>query len=152
MAGMSKALATAVYNATLNGSGRSSLSAVANLYLALNTAEPDDDSAVASEATYPGYARVNVGTIFTGTATESTDGEDTLVVSNGSLIQFAASESATPQTISHWSIWTVSTGGTADQLLYSGALLDSTGAETTREIKEGDIPIFQSGEFKLKFI
>lgn len=152
MAGMSKALATALFNATLNGAGRSNLPALTTLYLSLHTAEVDDDSAVASEAAYTGYARVDVSTTFTTTITESSGGEDTLVASNTALIQFAPSESATATTISHWAIWTVSSGGTSADLTYSGALLDSSGVATTREIAEGDIPIFQAGQFKLKFI
>jgi hypothetical protein len=152
MAGFSTALATKIFNATLNGAGRSNLTAYTNLYLSLHTAEPDDSNAPANEAAYTGYSRYNASTAFTTTTTETSNGEDTLVVSNTATMEFGASTSTNDTVVTHWALWDVSSGGTSANLMYSGALLDSAGDPTSRTIQEGDIPIFQAGQFKIKLI
>lgn len=152
MAGFSRALAVKIFDATLNGAGRTNLTAIPSLYLGLHTASPGDDAAPANEAAYSGYSRYNLGAVFALTTDETTGTEVTLVAHNTAAIEFGASASASPTVISHWGIWGVSTGGTAADLLYSGPLLDSLGAETSRTVEEGDIPIFQSGQLKIKLI
>jgi hypothetical protein len=152
MAGFSKTLATSIFNATLNGAGRTNLTAITNLYAALHTEEPGDSSAPASEVAYTGYERVDVGDVFVLGSDETSGGEVTLVVQNSAAVEFGASASTSPTTVSHWAIWKVSTGGVADDLVYSGELLDSNGDATTREIQEGDIPLFQIGQFKIKLV
>lgn len=154
MSGFSRALAVSVYNATLNGSGRTNLTAISDIYLALHTAEPNDNAAVASEAGYAGYARVDVGALFALTTDEVSGNEVTLVVHNSTDVQFPASTTAGNVVVSHWGLWKTSGAGTgaATDLLYSGALLDGAGNPTTRTIQEGDIPLFQAGQLKVKLV
>jgi len=152
MPGFSKALAVKIYEATLKGSGRSNLVAIPALYLSLHTAEPGDDSAPSSEAAYTGYSRYNLSTAFTLGSDETTGAEVSLVAQNSGVVEFGVSTTVGTTTISHWAIWDSASGGTAANLLFSGALLDSLGAPTTRGIQEGDIPIFQAGQFKLKLV
>lgn len=152
MAGFSRALAVKIFNATLNGAGRSNLTAITNLYLSLHIAAQGDDATPESEVAYSGYSRYNIGAVFALTTDETVGDEVTLVAHNTAAVEFGASATATPVVISNWGIWDAASGGSAANLLYSGALLDSLGDPTTRTIEEGDIPIFQSGQLKLKLV
>jgi hypothetical protein len=154
MAGFSKALAVNIFNATLNGAGRTNLTAIPNLYLALHTAEPGDNSVASSEAGYTGYSRLDASAVFALTTDEVTGNEVTVVAQNQTDVTFGASISTGSVVISHWALWkTAGVGsGAATDLLYSGALLDGAGNATTRTIQEGDIPLFQTGQLKIKLV
>lgn len=85
----------------------------ATQYLALYTADPGEaGTAITSEATYTGYARVAVTK-----ATAWTDGGSSF--SNSALVQFGKCTGGTND-ITHFGVVTTASG--AGQLLYSGAL------------------------------
>lgn len=106
----------AVLDAQLRGVDPS-YRAGANRYIALHTADPGEaGTAITSEATYTGYARVAVtaATGFTAAAAGSS--------SNTGLVQFGECTAGT-DTITYMSI--VDTASGAGTIIYSGALTAS---------------------------
>jgi hypothetical protein len=120
MAGMSKYLALALFNMSLNPV-RSSYTPPDGLWVALHTAPPSD-STYGHEATFGGYARQSVNSLTATTLPETAGGDVNISVTNGSAIVFPASTSETGQTITHWAIWDSQTVGDGN-ILYSGALV-----------------------------
>ena len=140
MAGFSKYLAKAIYDATLNGT-RSNVTAATNVYIALHTAAPNDDTG-GNETTYTNYARVNIGAgVFTVSDTGVAP-EVTYTATSNTDVTFPDC-GATGATISHWAIWDASTAG---NLLYSGAFTSS------RTIVTGDVVVIKSGQLILNLI
>lgn len=139
MPGFSKALAQSIYNATLAPS-RSNLTAKSGVWMSLHTAAPDDTSG-GNEATYSGYARVNIGSLMSSSETGSTP-EGTIRATNSSDINFPASTGAT-QTVTHWAIWSDQTLGTSSYLMYSGSLSSS------RSVQSGDVVVIPAGQLQI---
>lgn len=139
MPGFSKALAQSIFDATL-ASSRTSLTAKTGVWMSLHTAAPDDTSG-GNEATYSGYARVNIGSLMTSSVSAATP-EQTVVATNASDINFPASTGAT-QTVSHWAIWSDQTLGTTSYLMYSGALSSS------RSVQSGDVVVIPAGSLTI---
>ena len=119
MAGMSKYLALALFNMSLNPV-RASYTPPAGLWLALHTAAPSD-STYGSEATYAGYARQPINSLTANTLAETPTGDVNVSVTNGSAVIFPASTADTGQVITHWAIWDSETVGDGN-ILYSGSL------------------------------
>jgi hypothetical protein len=93
--------------------------AASNLFVALHTADPGEDgNQGTSEATYAGYARVQVARTSGGWTVNGSPGLGV----NAALIQFPQCTSGS-NTITHVSIGTASTG--AGQILVKGALSSS---------------------------
>jgi len=139
MAGFSQALAQAIFDATLAAS-RTSLSAKPGVWMSLHTAAPSDASG-GNEATYSGYARVNVASSMTSSIT-GTAPEQTVRATNSADINFPASTGAT-QTVTHWAIWSDQTLGTSAYLMYSGALSSS------RAVQSGDVVVIPTGQLQI---
>lgn len=139
MPGFSKALAQSIFDATL-ASSRTNLTAKTGVWMSLHTAAPDDTSG-GNEATYSGYARVNIGSLMTSSVSAATP-EQTVVATNASDIVFPASTGAT-QTVSHWAIWSDQTLGTTSYLMYSGALSSS------RSVQSGDVVVIPAGSLSI---
>jgi hypothetical protein len=139
MAGFSKALAQQIFDATLAAS-RTALSAKAGVYMSLHTGAPDDLSG-GNEATYSGYARVNIASVMSSTTT-GTAPEQTVRATNSSDISFPASTGAT-QTVSHWAIWSDPTLGTTSYLMYSGSL------SASRSVQSGDVVVIPAGSLTI---
>ena len=135
MAGFSKGLAQAIFDATL-ASTRTALSAKPGVYMSLHTAAPDDTSG-GNEATYSGYARVSIASVMTSSTVSATP-EQTVRATNNADINFPASTGAT-QTVSHWAIWSDASLGTSAYLMYSGALSSS------RSVQSGDVVVIPAG-------
>ena len=131
MSGFSKQLALDIYNATLAPS-RTTITAKAGVWMSLHTAAPNDDTG-GNEATYAGYARVNIASLMTYALTGSAP-EVSVTATNTGDITFPAS-SGTTQTVTHWAIWSDQTLGTAAYQLYSGALSSS------RSVQSGDVVV-----------
>lgn len=112
MSGFSNHTAQALINATLRGIAYST-PLVANLHLALFTADPTDANLTANEVSAAWYARQ-----ATGSWSAPTTGG---VTNNLSAIQFPAVTGA-PVTVTHYGIYDAASGG---NLLYSNALLAS---------------------------
>lgn len=142
MAGFSKALAQSIFDATL-ASSRTSLSAKAGVWMSLHTSAPDDISG-GNEATYSGYARVNVASLMTSAVT-GTAPEQTVRASNTGDINFPASTGAT-QTVTHWAIWSDQTLGTSAYMMYSGALSSS------RSVQSGDVVVIPTGSLTIDLV
>lgn len=136
MPGFSKALAQQIFDATL-ASTRTSLSAKSGVWMSLHTAAPDDNSG-GNEASYSGYARVNIASAMTSSTTGSAP-EQTITATNTSDINFPASTGAT-QTVTHWAIWSDQTLGTSSYLMYSGSLSSS------RSVQSGDVVVIPAGQ------
>lgn len=139
MAGFSQALAQAIFDATL-ASTRSNLTAKSGVWMSLHTAAPSDASG-GNEATYSGYARVNIASAMTSTIT-GTAPEQTVRATNSADISFPASTGAT-QTVTHWAIWSDQTLGTSAYLMYSGSL--SSG----RSVQSGDVVVIPAGQLQI---
>ena len=139
MAGFSQALAQAIFDATLAPT-RSNLTAKSGVWMSLHTAAPNDASG-GNEATYSGYARVNVASAMTSQVT-GTAPEQTVRATNSSDINFPASTGAT-QTVTHWAIWSDQTLGTSAYLMYSGSL--SSG----RSVQSGDVVVIPAGQLQI---
>lgn len=118
MAGLSKYLALALFNMSLNPV-RASYTPPDGLWLALHTAPPDD-STYGYEATFGAYARQALNSL-TSLPTPGSLGNVDIVVTNGSALVFPASTGPSPQTISHWAIWDRQAVGDGN-ILYSGSL------------------------------
>lgn len=139
MPGFSQSLAQSIFNATL-ASSRSSLTATPGVWMSLHTAAPSDASG-GNEATYAGYARVNIASAMTSAVT-GTAPEQSVTASNTTDINFPASTGAT-QTVSHWAIWSDQTLGTSAYLMYSGALSSS------RSVQSGDVVVIPAGQLTI---
>ena len=139
MAGFSKALAQAIFDATLAPS-RTSLTAKAGVFMSLHTAAPDDTNG-GNEANYSGYSRVNIASLM-ASSTVGTAPEQTIRGSNTADINFPASTGAN-QTVTHWAIWSDQTLGTAPYIMYSGAL------SATRVVQAGDVVVIPAGTLQV---
>lgn len=139
MPGFSRQLAQEIFNATL-ASSRTSLSARAGVWMSLHTASPDDNSG-GNEATYSGYARVNIASVMTSSQT-GTAPEVTVTATNTADINFPASTGAT-QTVTHWAIWSDQTLGTTSYLMYSGSL------SASRSVQSGDVVVIPAGQLTI---
>jgi hypothetical protein len=142
MPGFSKALAQQIFDATL-ASSRTSLSAKPGVWMSLHTSAPDDNTG-GNEATYSGYARVNIASSMTS-ATTGTAPEQTITATNTADINFPAS-TGTTQTVTHWAIWSDQTLGTSSYLMYSGSL------SASRSVQSGDVVVIPSGQLSIALI
>lgn len=142
MAGFSQALAQSIFDATL-ASSRASLSAKPGVWMSLHTASPNDASG-GNEATYTGYARVNIGSTMTSSVV-GTAPEQSIRATNSGDINFPASTGAT-QTVTHWAIWSDQTLGTSAYLMYSGSLSSS------RSVQSGDVVVIPAGQLQIDLI
>lgn len=139
MPGFSKALAQSIFDATL-ASSRTSLTAKSGVWMSLHTAAPDDTSG-GNEATYSGYARVNIAALMTSSVTGSAP-EQTVTATNTGDINFPAS-TGTTQTVTHWAIWSDQTLGTSSYLMYSGSL------SASRSVQSGDVVVIPTGSLTI---
>jgi hypothetical protein len=139
MPGFSKALAQQIFDATL-ASSRTSLTAKPGVWMSLHTAAPDDNSA-GNEATYSGYARVNIASVMTSSTT-GTAPEQTITATNTADINFPAS-TGTTQTVTHWAIWSDQSLGTGAYLMYSGSLSSS------RSVQSGDVVVIPASQLSI---
>lgn len=95
--------------------GTLSATGLTDFYLALHTADPGEAGSFAAEATYTGYARVNVVRTAGGWTVSGATAQNT------ALVQFPQCTGGT-NTITHVSVCTAVSAGT---LLISGALNSS---------------------------
>lgn len=105
----------------------------ATQYLALFTADPGEAGAVASEASYTGYARVALAK-----SGAWTDGGSTFT--NANLIQFGAC-TAGSNTLTHFAV--VDTASGAVNMMISGAL------SATLNVSSGIQPQFSAGALSI---
>jgi hypothetical protein len=140
MAGLSKYLALALFNMSLNPV-RAAYTPPSGLWLALHTAPPSD-STYGNEATFGGYARQPINSLTANPLTETVNGDVDIFVTNGSAVVFPASTSTAGQTIRHWAIWDSATPGDGN-ILFSGALASS------RLISNGDSVVISEGSISL---
>lgn len=143
MAGMSKYLALALFNATLNPL-RIPLTPPPELWLSLHTGAPGDAS-YGNEATYGAYARQAINSLTTDSATENAQGEVTVTVTNGSPLTFPASTGPSGQTVTHWAIWDSETVGEGN-ILYSGAL------SVSRLVTTGDSVVIPENNIQITMV
>lgn len=136
MAGLSKYLALALFNMSLNPV-RASFSPPVGLWIGLHSGAPSD-STYGKEATYGGYLRQPINSLTANLGTETLAGDVDLLVTNGSSVIFPVSTGLAGQTITHWSIWDSEEVG-AGNILYSGSL------GTPRLIVSGDAVVIQEG-------
>lgn len=136
MSGLSKHLALALFNMSLNPV-RSAYTPPAGLYVALHTGAPSD-STYGKEATFGAYARQALNSLTSETADETVAGDVDIIVTNGSAIVFPASTGPAGQTITHWAIWDSEVVGDGN-ILYSGQL------GSARMIVEGDSVVIPDG-------
>lgn len=140
MPGFSQQVAQEIFNATL-ASSRSNLAAKAGVWMSLHTGAPSDASG-GNEATYTGYARVNIASLMTS-AVVGTAPEQSVRASNNADINFPASTSGVAQTVTHWAIWSDQTLGTSAYLMYSGPL------SASRSVQSGDVVVIPSGQLQI---
>ncbi len=140
MAGLSKYLALALFNMSLNPV-RASFAPPAGLWLALHTAPPSD-STYGNEATFAGYARQPINSLTANPLTETAGGDVDILVTNGSAVVFPPSTSTAGQTVAHWAIWDSAAPGDGN-ILFSGALASS------RLISNGDSVVISEGSISL---
>lgn len=119
MSGLSKYMALALFDATLNPA-RNTFPVPAGLWLGLHTSAPSD-ATYGNEATFGDYARQPLNSLTAQTATGVSSGDIDVVVTNGSALVFPASTGPAPQTITHWAIWDNAAVGDGN-ILYSGIL------------------------------
>lgn len=119
MSGVSKYLALALFNMSLNPV-RAAYTPPLGLWIALHTSAPSDAS-YGKEATYAGYARQPLNSLTATTVAETAGGDVDVRVTNGSAVVFSPSTSGSSQTITHWAIWDSELAGDGN-ILYSGAL------------------------------
>jgi hypothetical protein len=136
MPGFSRALAQQIFDATL-ASSRTSLTAKSGVWMSLHTAPPDDNTG-GNEATYAGYARVNIASLMSSSTTGVAP-EQIVRATNTGDINFPASTGAT-QTVTHWAIWSDQTLGTSAYLMYSGSL------SASRSVQSGDVVVIPAGQ------
>ena len=139
MPGFSQALAQQIFDATLSSS-RTALSAKAGVFMSLHTAAPNDASG-GNEASYSGYARVDVASKMTSSVVGVAP-EQSIRATNVADINFPASTGVT-QTVTHWAIWSDSAQGTGPYLMYSGAL------SASRSVQAGDVVVIPAGELQI---
>lgn len=139
MAGFSKALAQSIFDATL-ASTRSTLTAKPGVWMSLHTAAPDDTSG-GNEATYAGYARVNIASSMTSSLTGVAP-EQTVRGTNSADINFPASTGAT-QSVTHWAIWSDQSLSGGAYMMYSGSL------SASRSVQSGDVVVIPSGQLTI---
>ena len=142
MPGLSKHLATALFNMSLNPV-RSAYTPPLGLWIGLHTAAPSD-STYGKEATFGAYARQPVNSLTADSGAEDVDGEVELVIKNGSAVTFPASTGPANQTITHWAIWDSEAVGDGN-ILYSGSLGSS------RMISVGDSVVIPEGNITITF-
>lgn len=126
-----------IFNATAiaNIADNAATSPLANLFVALHTADPlEAGDQTSSEATYTGYARVSVART-SGGWTVSAAGDPT-TAQNAGTITFGAC-TAGSNTITHASVGVATSG--ASKLLYGGALTASLA------VSAGITPSFAAG-------
>jgi hypothetical protein len=143
MAGLSKYLALALFNATLNPL-RVSLTPPPGLWLALHTAAPGD-ATYGHEATYASYARQPLNSLISDSGVENGQGEVLVTITNGSAVVFPASTDTSGQTITHWAIWDSAAAGDGN-ILYSGNLTSS------RLIVVGDSVVVPEGNIVIEVV
>jgi len=139
MPGFSQQVAQEIFNATL-ASSRSNLAAKAGVWMSLHTAAPSDASG-GNEATFTGYARVNIASVMASSVVGSAP-EQSVRATNNADINFPASTGSN-QTVTHWAIWSDQTLGTSAYLMYSGALSSS------RTVQSGDVVVIPSGQLQI---
>lgn len=129
---LSNTTETAALNVFLRGTDPS-YRAGATQYLALFTADPGEAASLAAEATYTGYARVELtkATAWTGSASPFT---------NTDLIQFGAC-TAGSNAITHFAV--VDTASGAVNMMISGALA------ATLNVSAGIQPQFAPGALSI---
>lgn len=140
MAGLSKYLALALFNMSLNPV-RASYTPPTGLWLALHTAAPSD-STYGNEATFGGYARQPLNSLTAEAQAESAGGDVDIFVTNGAALVFPESTGPAGQTITHWAIWDSAAAGDGN-ILFSGALASS------RLIVTGDSVVVSEGSIAL---
>lgn len=139
MPGFSKNLSQMIFDATLAPS-RTNLTARAGVWMSLHTAAPNDETG-GNEATYGGYARVNIASSMTSSTTGAAP-EQTITATNSADINFPASTGPN-QTVTHWAIWSDAVIGTSSYLMYSGALSSS------RSVQSGDVVVIPAGQLSI---
>ena len=107
--------------------------AEATQYLALFTADPGETGSLAAEATYTGYARVELTK-----ASAWTDGGSSFT--NANLVQFGACTAGT-SAITHFAVVDTASGAVAQMI--SGAL------SATLNVSAGIQPQFQAGSLSI---
>lgn len=140
MSGLSKHLALALFNNSLNPV-RTAYEPPVGLWLALHTAAPSD-ATYGNEASFASYARQALNSLTATPQTETAGGDLDILASNGSAVIFPASTGAVGQTITHWAIWDSQAAGTGN-VLYSGSL----GA--ARTVNSGDSVVVGQGQLTL---
>jgi hypothetical protein len=142
---MSDYLEAEVLNAVLRGQttflGATLTGKLANVYLALHSADPTD-AGTGTELSGGGYARVAVSTA-NGSWSAPADNSGAQRVSNASAISFPQS-TGSQGTATYIAWWSASTGG---NMLWSGALAASipvTAASITVTFDAGAITVDQS--------
>jgi len=140
MSGLSKYLALALFNMSLNPV-RSAYTPPAGLWLALHSGAPSD-STYGNEATYGGYKRQALNSLTATPSTETAGGDMDIIVTNGLALTFPASTGPVSQTVTHWAIWDSQNSGEGN-ILYSGALGSS------RMIVVGDSVVVPDGNITL---
>lgn len=129
---LSNATETAALDAFLRGVDPA-YRAGATQYLALFTADPGETASLAAEATYTGYARVELtkASAWTGTSSPFT---------NTNLIQFGACTAGT-NALTHFAV--VDTASGAVSMMISGALA------STLNVSSGIQPQFAGGALSI---
>lgn len=129
---LSNATETAALDAFLRGVDPD-YRAGATQYLALFTADPGETASLAAEATYTGYARVELtkASAWTGTSSPFT---------NANLIQFGACTAGT-NALTHFAV--VDTASGAVSMMISGALA------STLNVSSGIQPQFAGGALSI---
>lgn len=140
MAGMSKYLALAVFDMTLNPV-KSSFTPPAGIWLALHTGAPSD-STYGNEASFTGYARRALNSLTAVPQAQDANGNVDILVSNGASVTFPASTYVSQQTVTHWAIWDSPNAGEGN-ILYSGSLPNG------RVVSTGDSVIVPEGSLTL---
>jgi hypothetical protein len=143
MAGLSKHLALALFNMSLNPV-RASYAPPEGLWLALHT-QPPSDASYGYEATFGAYARQPINSLTSEIGAETLTGDVPILITNGSAVVFPASTGPTPQTITHWAIWDSQTPGDGN-ILYSGSMASS------RLIVTGDSVVIPEGNLQLTIV
>lgn len=140
MAGLSKYLALALFNMSLNPV-RASFAPPAGLYVALHTAAPSD-STYGNEANFAAYARQTLNSLTATTTVEDVNGNANVVVTNGSAVAFPVSTDTAGQTVTHWAIWDSQAVGSGN-ILYSGNL------GSARQVTNGDSVVIPEGSIQI---
>jgi hypothetical protein len=126
MSAASNYLENAILNNVL---GQAAMPAIANTYIALFTAGPDD-SGGGTEVSGAGYARVNLANNTTNWPTTTTGSK-----ANGAVITFPTAGGSWG-TVTHFGIFSAATGG---NLLFHGSL------GSAKVVGSGDAPSFPIG-------